>query len=71
LTLAHRSFIGVFEAPAALVSTPDASRVFVADDKRISCIDVKSDAVSVFAAIARADAMHLAGGQLYAMRYRR
>jgi hypothetical protein len=46
-----------------VLSIPDdASRVFVADDKQISSIDVKSGAVRLFADTAAADAMAFADG---------
>jgi hypothetical protein len=66
--LTHRSLIGRFPQPYAICSTPDdASRVFVSDDNRISCIDVKSGAVRLFVGIGKAEAMRLADGLLYAV----
>jgi hypothetical protein len=67
LTLTHRSFIGDFDKPYAFACTPDASRVFVADRKQISCIDVRSGAVRSFVDIPRANGIRLADGLLYAV----
>jgi hypothetical protein len=68
LTLTPRSIIGGFAQPSALFSTQDEGpRVFVADDKRISCIDVESGAVHSFVGIRYANAMCLADGLLYAV----
>jgi hypothetical protein len=69
LTLTLRSFIDGFTRPNALACTPDASRVFAADRKQISCIDVKSGAVRPFVSIADADAMCLADGLLSAVHF--
>jgi hypothetical protein len=68
LTLTHRSFIGGFDRPCALLSSPDdGSRVFVTDEHRIRCIDVSSGAVRSFVGIARVASLSLADGVLYAV----
>jgi hypothetical protein len=63
LTLTHRSSIAV-DRPWALACTPDGSRVFMVAGKRISCIDVESDAVRPFVGVGEADAICLADGLL-------
>jgi hypothetical protein len=67
LTLTPRSIIRGLDKPWSLAGTPDASRVFVTDNKQISCIDVVSGAVRPFVGIAEVDAICLADGLLYAV----